>query len=143
MHTTGAATSWVAAMRGADLVGHVVEHFSRAGRLILGDEEAAVADAGEDTLTMDEAVSRAVDHADPEGVMETTGNGLNYQFRGMETDDDGNTIARIGRLDVNPYDPDVAKYGPHLNIETQLNGSKVSNLHFPIEPSTILDGDMP
>ena len=81
---------------------------------------------------MDEAVERAVDHAGPEGVMETTGNGLNYQFRGMETDDDGNTIARIGRLDVNPSDSHVAQNGLHLNLETQINGNTVSNIHIPI-----------
>lgn len=72
-------------------------------RLGDGDEEAAALDEGESALTMDEAIDRAVDHAGPEGVMETTGNGLNYQFRGMKTDEDGNLIARIariGRLDV-------------------------------------------
>ncbi len=92
---------------------------------------------------MDEAVERAVDHAGPEGVMETTGNGLNYQFRGMETDDDGNTIARIGRLDVNPSDSHVAQNGLHLNLETQINGNTVSNIHIPIDPETVLSGDMP
>ncbi len=108
-----------------------------------GDEEAAVADAAEDTLTMDEAIELAADHAGPEGVMETTGNGLNYQFRGMDTDEDGNPVARIGRLDVNPADSHVAQNGPHLNLETQVKGDIVSNVHIPIDPSTVRLGDIP
>ncbi len=114
-----------------------------AATLTPGDEEAAALDEGESALTMDEAIDRAVDHAGPEGVMETTGNGLNYQFRGMNTDEDGNLIARIGRLDVNPDDPHIAQNGPHLNLETQMNGNIISNQHIPINPSTIRSGDMP
>ena len=114
-----------------------------AATLTPGDEEAAVADAAEDTLTMDEAIELAADHAGPEGVMETTGNGLNYQFRGMDTDEDGNPVARIGRLDVNPADSHVAQNGPHLNLETQVKGDIVSNVHIPIDPSTVRLGDIP
>lgn len=48
MFTTGVATLWVVTASGVGSAGHVVEHFPRADRLILGDEEAAGLDAAED-----------------------------------------------------------------------------------------------
>jgi hypothetical protein len=48
MFTTGVATLWVVTASGVGSAGHVVEHFPRADRLILGDEDAAALDAGED-----------------------------------------------------------------------------------------------
>jgi hypothetical protein len=98
---------------------------------------------GAPSLTMDAAVARAASHVGPDGFMETTGNGLNYQFRSMATDANGNVIARMGRFDVNLLDPHVGQFGPHLNLETQINGRIISNLHFDIDPLSILAGDMP
>lgn len=92
---------------------------------------------------MDEAIKRGAAHVGNDGMMETTGNGLNYQFRSMATDASGNTVARMGRFDVNPLDPNVAVQGPHLNLETQLNGDILSNSHTPIDPFTIRPGDTP
>ncbi len=92
---------------------------------------------------MDEAIEQGAAHVGPNGFMETTGKGLNYQFRSMSTDAGGNTVARIGRFDVNPADTHVSKLGPHLNLETQLNGDIVSNTHTPIDPATIRPGDIP
>jgi len=66
-----------------------------------------------------------------------------YQFRGTSTNANGDLVQNIGRLDVNPLDSHVATNGPHLNLETQINGSIVSNVHVPIDPTTIRPGDVP
>lgn len=67
MSTTAATTSWIA---GADSVGHVVEHFPRAGRLVLGDEDAAGLDAldngydlyhGTDAASASDIVANGID----------------------------------------------------------------------------------
>jgi RHS repeat-associated protein len=94
-------------------------------------------------ITMDEAVDQAADHAGSDAIMETTGNGKNFQFRGTSTDSDGNLVQKISRLDVNPADNRVAAKGPHLNLETQVNGEQVSNVHIKIDPNTIRPGDHP
>lgn len=61
----------------------------------------------------------------------------------METDASGNVIARMGRFDVNPADPHVVQDGPHLNLETHVNGRPVSNTHDTIDVQTIMPGDYP
>jgi RHS repeat-associated protein len=94
-------------------------------------------------ITTDEAVAQAVEHVGPTGIIELTGNQLNFQFRAMATDVNGNVIARIGRLDLNVADKHVALLGPHLNLEIHVNGRIVANIHVPIDPSTIRSGDTP
>lgn len=83
MHTTGAATSWVAAVRGADLVGHVVERFSRAGRLTLGDEDAAAADLAEDggSLLRHYTTDQGAAGILHDGVIDTSADGNVYLRR--------------------------------------------------------------
>jgi hypothetical protein len=98
---------------------------------------------GSGPISMDDAIGDAVQHAGDNGVLEETGNGLNYQFRGTSTNANGDLVQNIGRLDVNPLDSHVATNGPHLNLETQINGSIVSNVHVPIDPTTIRPGDVP
>ncbi len=94
-------------------------------------------------ISMDEAVDRAAAHVEGKGVMETTGGGRNFQFRRTETTASGDVETRIGRFDVNPADPHVARQGPHLNLETQLNGKIKSNPHISIDPATVRPGDTP
>jgi hypothetical protein len=94
-------------------------------------------------ISMDEAIDRAVSHVGVDGFIERTGNGLNFQFRSMRIDANGNLTARIGRLDVNPLDPHVSIRGPHLNLDIHVNGRRASNLHFDIDPLSIRLGDIP
>jgi len=47
---------------------------------------------------MDQAIEYANAHAGDDAIMEETGNGLNYQFRGASTDANGNLVQRIGRV---------------------------------------------
>src|SRR5262249_20357455 len=83
---------------------------------------------GNTPISMDNAIEAAINHASSGGpgmVMETTGRGTNYQFRSTFTDANNQTVSLIGRLDVNPTDPHVQQLGPHLNLETQINGRTI------------------
>jgi len=93
-------------------------------------------------ISMDTAVDKAASHVDG-GVMETTGKGTNFQFRNTTTGSDGTVTTKIGRFDVNPADSHVQANGPHLNLETQVNGVKTANEHIPIDGSTVRPGDHP
>jgi hypothetical protein len=68
------------------------------------------------------------------------------QFISSTTDESGNLVTKISRFDVNPNSAHVQDLGPHLNLETQINGSTVmsgplADPHIPIDPSTIRPGD--
>lgn len=95
-------------------------------------------------ISMDKAVELGARHVDNAGDMITTGRGTNFQFTSTTTDAAGNTVTRNARFDVNPADPHVQKQGPHLNLETQVNGQRVGvDPHTPIDPSTVRPGDIP
>jgi len=96
---------------------------------------------GKEAISMTEAVDKAAAHTGG-GVMEETGKGTNYQFRNTTTEG-GNSVSKMGRFDVNPADPHVAKDGAHLNLETHVNGKPVGNEHIPIDPKTVRPGDHP
>ncbi|WP_329410347.1 hypothetical protein OG802_13345 [Streptomyces sp. NBC_00704] len=64
----------------------------------------------------------------------------------VSTDASGNQVRKIARFDVNPESGHVQKLGPHLNLETQVNGKTVTSgplkdPHTAIDPSTIRSGD--
>lgn len=68
------------------------------------------------------------------------------QFISVTTEESGNAVRKIARFDVNPSSAHVQKLGPHLNLETQINGKTVTsgplkNPHSGIDPSTIRSGD--
>jgi hypothetical protein len=94
-------------------------------------------------ISMDEAVSQGAAHVGGEGVVETTAKGTNLQFRNTTTNAAGQTESRMARFDVNPNDPHVQSQGPHLNLETHVNGVQISNVHRPIDPATLRLGDYP
>jgi RHS repeat-associated protein len=99
---------------------------------------------GKAAITMDEAVELGARHVNGQGVMEVTGSGTNFQFRNTVENAAGDIETRIGRFDINPADSHVQQYGPHLNLETQINGVSVGlDPHLPIDPRTIRPGDIP
>ncbi|MFE7069162.1 polymorphic toxin-type HINT domain-containing protein [Streptomyces sp. NPDC057620] len=98
-------------------------------------------------ITMDEAVSRAADFVGGEGRMIVSKSG-GWQFMRQFRDAQGRRITQIARFDINPKSPHVQNEGPHLNLETQINGRTVrggplKDPHTPIDPSTARTGDIP
>jgi RHS repeat-associated protein len=98
-------------------------------------------------ISMDQAVELGVRHVDGTGRIVVSGSG-GYQFINQTVDAAGNRITRIARFDINPNSAHVQQYGPHLNLETQINGVSVrsgpmADPHLPIDPSTIRPGDIP
>ena len=99
-------------------------------------------------ISMDDAVSLGAQHVGDGGQIGISGSG-GYQFISSGVDAQGNNIARVARFDINPNSPHVQQAGPHLNLETQINGRPVRNgpladPHIPIDPNTITQtGDIP
>ena len=96
---------------------------------------------------MAEAVERAVAHVGEGARIVESGSGA-YQFISEAVDAAGNTITKIARFDINPASAHVQLYGPHLNLETQINRIPVrtgslADPHLPIDPTTIRPGDKP
>ncbi|WP_319345026.1 polymorphic toxin-type HINT domain-containing protein [Streptomyces sp. NY05-11A] len=97
------------------------------------------------SISMDEAVNRAVAHVGDNATVVRSGSG-GVQFMSVTTDASGNMVRKIARFDVNPGSSHVQKLGPHLNLETQINGRTVTSgplkdPHTAIDPSTIRSGD--
>jgi hypothetical protein len=97
------------------------------------------------TISMDEAVNRAVAHVGDDARVVRSGSG-GVQFMSRSVDESGNTTMNIARFAVNPNSAHVQELGPHLNLETQINGITVrsgplADPHLPIDPSTIRPGD--
>jgi len=109
----------------------------------LGRDGVDIAEGNADVITMNTAVDLAADHVGDGAIMEETGSGLNYQFRNTYINEDGDEVSLIGRFDINPEDSHVIDDGPHLNLETQINGDIISNDHIPIDEDTTLPGDYP
>jgi RHS repeat-associated protein len=98
-------------------------------------------------ISMTEALGLAGDFIGGNFRTVTSGSG-GYMFINSSTDAAGNTVNRIARFDINPNSPHVQALGPHLNLETQINGRPVrsgpmADPHIPIDPATIRPGDCP
>ncbi len=96
-------------------------------------------------ISMDTAVDRAASHVGDDATVGRSGSG-GVQFISQSVGDGGEQITRIARFDVNPNSKHVQKLGPHLNLETQINGRTVRNgplrdPHTPIDSSTVRPGD--
>ena len=64
------------------------------------------------------------------------------QFIQTYSDELGRTITRRAGFDLNPTVPHVQKYGPHLNLQIQIDGIiQHGDPHIPILPNSIRSGD--
>ncbi|MBS0499021.1 MAG: RHS repeat-associated core domain-containing protein, partial [Proteobacteria bacterium] len=113
----------------------------------VGWKNAAIAVIALDTggkegepISMDMAVSRGVAHVGPEGTAIVTKGG-NVQFTSTKRTDSGDLVTKNARFDVNPSNQHVKNSGPHLNLETHVNGKSIQNEHVPIQPNTVKSGD--
>jgi hypothetical protein len=96
---------------------------------------------------MDRAVELASQHVGGEGRVVVSGS-RGYQFINTTVENSGHVTTKIARFDINAYSPHVRKLGPHLNLETQINGvtvtsGRLADPHYPIDPATIRAGDIP
>jgi hypothetical protein len=113
-----------------------------------GDLVVLVHNAGHSTpaqISMDEAVELGTRHVAPDARVIMSGSRA-VQYVSTSVDEAGRTVTKITRFDVNPNVPHVQDLGPHLNLETQINGRPVrtgpdADPHIPIDPATIKPGD--
>ena len=61
-------------------------------------------------------------------------------------DANGNIITKRVGIDINPASPHVQQLGPHLNLQTQINGriqgGRLADPHTPIDLKTITPRDI-
>ncbi|MGH3468692.1 MAG: RHS repeat-associated core domain-containing protein, partial [Thermocrispum sp.] len=98
-------------------------------------------------ISMDQAVDLGSRHVGGTGQMGVSGS-QGYQFMSHNTDADARRVTSIARFDINPNSSHVQQFGPHLNLETHIDGTPVrsgpyNDPHIPIDPSTIRPGDTP
>ena len=97
-------------------------------------------------ISMEEALDRASEFFDPNIDIRTVESSTGVQFIQEFIDADGNRITRRVGFDIDPNSGHVIANGPHLNIQTQINGRIVrdgllADPHTPIDPDTIIPGD--
>ena len=98
-------------------------------------------------ISMDTAVDLGANFVNPDARFVQSGSG-GFQFISSEIDASGAKVAKIARIDDNPASPHVQQWGPHLNLETQVNGKTVTggplkDPHIPVDPATVRPGDLP
>jgi len=96
-------------------------------------------------VSMEQALDLTESHVGPNNTVGTSGSG-GTQVISSTVDANGNTITKIARIDINQKSSHVQKIGPHLNLETQINGKSIKtgplkDPHLPIDPKTIRPGD--
>jgi uncharacterized protein affecting Mg2+/Co2+ transport len=93
-------------------------------------------------ITMTEAIRLGAEYVNGSGEIITTPGG-NFQFMYKTINEQGQTVIKIARFDVNPANNHVIRSGSHLNLQTFVNGMETENLHFNINPLTVQKGDIP
>ena len=101
---------------------------------------------GQNSVSFDEAIERAEQFLSKNLPMEVKEGPTGIQIIQNFTNSKGERITRRVGFDVDPNSSHVKKYGPHLNLQTQINGKPVTtgplaNPHTPIDSSTIRQGD--
>jgi hypothetical protein len=96
---------------------------------------------------MDQAIELGLQHVGDGARIVQSGSG-NFQFISEYTTPAGHRITLIARFDINPASPHVRSSGPHLNLETQVNGVTVTtghlaDPHIPIIPGSWRPTDIP
>jgi len=96
---------------------------------------------------MDQAIELGLQHVGDGARIVRSGSG-NFQLISEYTNPAGQRITVIARFDINPASPHVGGLGPHLNLETQINGNPVrtgplADPHIPITPGSWKPGDIP
>jgi hypothetical protein len=98
-------------------------------------------------ISVDDALEKAKQFLEPDIPMRFVDSVTGVQVIQTFTDAQGKTITRRVGFDLNPNTPHVQQLGPHLNLQTQINGkvqgknTPLADPHIPIDSSTIRQGD--
>ena len=94
---------------------------------------------------MDEAFNLAQQFSIPGIPMRVIQSSTGYQVIQTTTNSMGQTIVRRIGFDVNPTAGHVRILGPHLNLQTQVDGrpqtGALADPHIPIDSSTVKPSD--
>jgi hypothetical protein len=95
---------------------------------------------------MDEALRLASDFMEPGVAVRSVESKTGIQLIQEFVDSQGQRITKRVGFDVNPNSPHVRQLGPHINLQTQINGKiqtsgPLSDPHIPIDPKTVRKGD--
>jgi hypothetical protein len=97
-------------------------------------------------ISMDDALDRAHNFMEPGVPIRSVDGSTGVQFVQNYVDAAGNAITKRVGFDINPATSHVKSLGPHLNLQTQINGRIVrsgpfADPHIPIDPLSITPGD--
>ncbi|HRT29087.1 MAG TPA: hypothetical protein P5527_04785, partial [Kiritimatiellia bacterium] len=119
-----------------------VKYADEVGDVIKGGNRAADVARGAKGISVDEALDIASEFVTPDRAIKSIDGKSGVQFLQSYTDDAGRQITKRVGFDINPASPHVRKHGPHLNLQTQIDGViEKSDPHIPINPNTINKGD--
>lgn len=98
------------------------------------------------SISMNEALDQANKFLDLGTGIESKDGKTGVQFIQQGTNSAGQDVTKRVGFDVNPNSSHVQKVGPHLNLQTQINGKiqktgSAKDPHTPISPGTIRKGD--
>ena len=122
----------------ADLFG-ASSQLSKADNLVSGGGVA------NKPISVDEALDKASDFLKRDVPIRSIDGKTGVQFVQEFTENGQKITKRVG-FDLNPNSSHVKQLGPHLNLQTQLNGKIqkkgiLKDPHIPIDPKTIREGD--
>ncbi len=96
-------------------------------------------------ISMDEALDLSEQFLIPGVPERLTQSGSGIQVIQTTTNSSGQSVVRRVGFDVNPSSAHVRRFGPHLNLQTQVDGviqgGALADPHIPIDPSTVRPGD--
>jgi Pretoxin HINT domain len=97
-------------------------------------------------ISVEDALTEASKFLDLGTPIRSVDGKTGVQFIQEAVDASGQTITKRVGFDLNPASPHVQQYGPHLNLQTQINGviqrnGPLADPHLPVDPSTIRPGD--
>jgi RHS repeat-associated protein len=112
----------------------------------LGGISNAASGGGRIPISVEDALGKADKFMQQGTPIRTLNTKSGVQFIQNFTDKLGRDITRRAGFDLNPNSPHVNQFGPHLNLQTQINGviqkkGAFADPHIPINPKTIRPGD--
>ena len=107
---------------------------------------ATISGSNQTPISLDQALQEGVNFMQPgvpqRMIVQPSGIQAIQTYPGAN----GSVITKRVGIDINPASPHVQQLGPHLNLQTQVNGKiqggTLADPHTPIDPRTITPGDI-